>query len=78
MVKRTHKGNFPIYCETRKKLDRTYRLVTAVGNVYGNLLRSREDLRIALGVDCEIKTRKVLVSGNREDKLKKWLAKLGF
>jgi hypothetical protein len=78
LIKRTHVGNLPVYCETRKSIDRRFGPVTVIGNVYGDISRFKEDLLIAVGGSVDVKIRKAILKGNREDKVKQWLSKLGF
>ncbi len=80
LIKRTHVGNLPVYCETRKKPDRTFGPVTVIGNVFGDMVRFQQDLSQAVigNARTQVKPRKITVPGNCEDKVKQWLTKLGF
>ena len=80
LIKRTHVGNLPVYCETKKRADRTFGPVTEIGNIFGDMIRFQQDLRHAVMGEAktQMKPRKLLLAGNCEDRVKHWLMKLGF
>ena len=61
-------------------MDRTFGLVTVVGNLYGDSAAFTNDVKSAVigELDVIVYRRTVRINGNHEHKIKQWLVSLGF
>ena len=75
-IERTHKGNLPVYTDTRAGGQRR---VTVVRKIFGDLDAFKEELsKIVSNAPIEDKQGRIEVSGFHTQKVKLWLTRLGF
>ena len=75
-VQRTHKGNLPVYTDTRAGGQRK---VTVVRKIYGDVNEFKSELsKVVSNSPIEEKMGRLEISGFHTNKVKLWLTRLGF